>query len=212
MEKQETILVLGAHSDDFVIGAGGTIAKYAAEGKKIIAYSFSYGELSHPWLKEKVAKKMRVEEAYEAAEVLDCSLTFLDLKEGKYMDKKDEVITKLKTLCDKEKPTKIFTHTIEDPHRDHKVVHTITMELWKQLKNKPEVYVYSVWNPISLKTDYPSLYVNIRKTFGKKLASLKKFESQKYYVTYPTFLLLFRAFQEGLTKRMLLAERFFRVK
>ena len=32
-KRNETILVFGAHSDDFVIGAGGTIAKYAQEGK-----------------------------------------------------------------------------------------------------------------------------------------------------------------------------------
>jgi len=47
--KNETILVFSAHSDDFVIGAGGTIAKYTEEGKKVIAVVFSYGERSHPW-------------------------------------------------------------------------------------------------------------------------------------------------------------------
>ncbi|MEK6845367.1 MAG: PIG-L family deacetylase, partial [Nanoarchaeota archaeon] len=42
----ETVVVFGAHSDDFVIGAGGTIAKYQQEGKKILAVVFSYGESS----------------------------------------------------------------------------------------------------------------------------------------------------------------------
>ena len=37
MPKKETIIVFSAHSDDFVIGAGGTIAKYTQEGKKVIA-------------------------------------------------------------------------------------------------------------------------------------------------------------------------------
>ena len=34
MAKEETIVVFSAHSDDFVIGAGGTIAKYTKEKKK----------------------------------------------------------------------------------------------------------------------------------------------------------------------------------
>ena len=155
--KKETIIVLGAHSDDFVIGAGGTIAKYVSEGKKVLCYSFSYGELSHVWLKEEVVRKMRSEEAFEAADVLGCSLKFLDLREVKFLESKDRAIKELKEVCEKEKPTKIFTHTIEDPHPDHKAVNKITLELWESLKNKPEVYVYSVWNPISLKTSWPSI-------------------------------------------------------
>lgn len=212
MKKQETILVLGAHSDDFVIGAGGTIAEYVKEGKKVLAFSFSYGELSHAWFKEKVVQKMRSEEAYDAAKILGCSLEFFELKEGKFLENKEVVLDTLLNICEVEKPTKIFTHTIEDLHPDHKAVHKITLELWERLKSKPEIYVYSVWNPISFKTDYPALYINIKKTFTLKLASLKKFKSQKYYVTYPTALLLFRALKEGLTKKMALAEKFFRVK
>jgi len=68
--KKETILILGAHSDDFVIGAGGTMAKYTQEGKKIISVVFSYGEKSHPWLKEDVVQKMRSEEAAKASKLL----------------------------------------------------------------------------------------------------------------------------------------------
>jgi len=37
MPKKETILVLAAHNDDQAIGAGGTLAKYAQEGKKVIS-------------------------------------------------------------------------------------------------------------------------------------------------------------------------------
>ena len=112
----------------------------------------------------------------------------------------------------KEKPTKIFTHSIEDPHPDHKAVYQITLDLYEKLDFKPELYVYSVWNPVSFKTNWPSLYVNITKTFSLKLKALKSFRSQKVHVAYPFLLLLFRAIKNGFKIRTLFAEKFFRIK
>ena len=42
------IMVFAAHPDDEVIGAGGTIAKYAREGRQVVSVIFSYGEGSDP--------------------------------------------------------------------------------------------------------------------------------------------------------------------
>jgi len=83
--KKETILVFSAHSDDFVIGAGGTIANYTQNGGKAIAIVFSYGEKSHPWLKESVVQKMRSNEAFEASDLLKSKTHFFDLKELNFL-------------------------------------------------------------------------------------------------------------------------------
>jgi LmbE family N-acetylglucosaminyl deacetylase len=211
-KKRETILVLGAHSDDFVIGAGGTIANYTKEGKRVIAVSFSYGELSHPWMKEKLVQKMRSDEAFVAAKMLKCKLIFFNLKEGKFKEGATLTRKTLGTIIKNEKPSKIFTHSNEDPHPDHRAVHQITLDLYKHLKKKPELYIYSVWNPVSFRTQHPALYVNVRKTFVKKLKALKKFDSQKLHVTYPLMLLLFRGIKEGFKIRTLFGEKFFRIK
>lgn len=216
MAKKETILVLGAHTDDFVIGAGGTIANYIEEGKKVISIVFSLGELSHFWLKEHVIKGIRSQETLEAGELMGCETIFLKLGDQKITEdyKKYNFEKKLLKLIHKEKPTKIFTHSIEDPHPDHKAVHKITLELYNQIRfePKPEVYVYSVWNPVSFKTGWPALYVNVKKTFSKKLDALKQFKSQKVHVAYPFILLVFRAIKNGIKIRTLFAEKFFRVK
>ncbi len=214
MVKKESVIVFGSHSDDFVIGAGGTIANYTQEGKKVTSIVFSHGEKSHPWLKEKVVQKMRSKEALEASQLLGCQTYIYNLEEMKFhehYEKKgleQEILKRLK----KEKPTKIFTHSIEDPHPDHKAVHKITLDLYHQLDFKPEVYVYSVWNPVSFKTSWPALYVNITKTFSLKLKALKSFRSQKVHVAYPFFLLLFRAIKNGFKIRTLFAEQFYRIK
>ena len=69
-KKRKSILVFGAHTDDFVIGAGGTIANYIEERKNVISVVFSLGELSHFWLKEHIIKGIRSRETLEAAEIM----------------------------------------------------------------------------------------------------------------------------------------------
>ena len=213
-KKKETVIVFSAHSDDFVIGAGGTIAEYAQQGKKVIAIIMSYGERSHPWLKGSVVQKMRSAETFEAGKVLRCKSLFFNLREGKFIQDYEQknVKQKIEKLVGKEKPSKIFTHSEEDPHPDHKATHRITLELYEQMPEKPEVYVYSVWNPVSFKTRYPSLYTDISKTLSTKLKALRKFKSQKIHVAYPLVLLLYRAFKDGLKIRKWFGEHFFRIK
>ncbi len=213
-KRKETILVFGAHSDDFVIGAGGTIAEYAQDGKQILSIVLSYGENSHPWLKEKVIQKMRAHEALKASKLLGCKTYIFDLKENDfikdYKEKKLEkkILALIKTL----KPTKILTHSHEDPHPDHRATHKITLDIYDKIKGKkPEVYIYSIWNPVSFKK-YPALYINITKTFALKLKALKTFRSQKLHVAYPLVLLIFRAIMEGFKIRAWFGEKFYRIK
>ena len=181
MSRKEKIIVFSAHSDDFVIGAGGTIAKYTQQKDKVLAVVFSYGELSHPWLKKKVVHKMRYKETVDASRLLKCRSIFYDLRERKFLEDYQAKNMKdtLVQLLEKEKPTKIFTHSHEDPHPDHRAVHEITLEVFNELQQKPELYMYSIWNPVSFKTHYPSLYVDISKTFSLKLKACGNSRAKK---------------------------------
>ena len=213
--SKETIIVCSAHSDDFVIGAGGTIANYTKAGKSVIAVIFSYGENSHPWLKEEVVQKMRSKETLEASKLLNCQSIFYDLKELNFIEdaKTKKINEQFLQLIKTKKPTKIFTHSNEDPHPDHKAVHQITLNVINSLTSKPpEIYIYSVWNPVSFKTLYPALFSDITETFKLKLESLKTFRSQKVHVAYPFVLLLFRAIHDGIKIRKRFGEKFFRIK
>jgi len=214
MSKNEKIIVFSAHSDDFVIGAGGTIANYTQQKNKVLAIVFSFGELSHPWLKQKVVQKMRYKETEDASKMLKCKSIFYDLREGKFMEDYHEkdLKTLLLQILEKEKPTKIFTHSHEDPHPDHRAVHEMTLEIYQELTEKPELYMYSIWNPVSFKTSYPSLYVNVSKTFSLKLKALWKFRSQKVHIAYPFVLLLYKAIKDGFKMRTKFGEHFFRIK
>lgn len=213
-KKSENIIVCSAHNDDFVIGAGGTIAQYIQEKKKVTAIVFSYGEKSHPWLKEHVVQKMRAKEAENAAKILGCKVIIFNLRETHFLEdintqnRKQQLEKIFKTL----QPAKVFTHSNEDPHPDHRAVHEITATLCTTLETHPELYVYPVWNALSFKTSNPALYIDIKETFWPKLRALRAFQSQQVHIIYPVFLLLFRAFREGLRIHSRFAEKFFRIK
>lgn len=212
---RDTILIFSAHSDDFVLGAGSTIAKYAKEGKKVRVIVFSYGEKSHPWLKVHITKKMRAEEAFEASKILGCKTSFLDLHEFKFYEeyRQGAALRELQQIVSKEKPVKIFTHSQEDPHPDHQAVNKITLELYDGIpvNSRPEVYTYSVWNPVSFRTFYPALYVDSTKTFSTKLKALHKFHSQRIHIAYPFLLLVFRSFKDGFHIGKRFGEHFFKI-
>lgn len=211
----KVVLVFGAHSDDFVIGAGGTIAKYILEKKKVISIVFSYGEMSHPWLKEKFVQKMRSKEAYDASKLLKCKTIFFNLKENRFLEEYTEkkMEPALIKILERYKPTKIFTHSGEDPHPDHKVVCQIILQIVDKLSFKPEIYTYSIWNPLSYKNKYPKMYEDITSTFPLKLKALKIYRSQRYNAVYPLLLMIYyRALRNGFKIGKKFAEQFYRVR
>ena len=57
----ESVFVLCAHSDDQILGVGGTMARYSHEGKEVTIIVFSYGEKSHIWLKKRYIANIRIQ-------------------------------------------------------------------------------------------------------------------------------------------------------
>ena len=86
------------------------------------------------------------------------------------------------------------------------------MELLKKTKSKTEVYIYSVWNPVSFKTKFPALFVDVAKTFKVKMKALKLFQSQQFHIAYPVFMVVFRAFKDGFKIKKRYAEKFYRLQ
>lgn len=212
-KKKETIFIICAHSDDHVLGAGGTIKKYSQQGKKVINIILSKGEKSHPWLKEKITQKIRTKEAKEADKILGSKTLFFDLKEGRFSNKKEETQKKLKKLFRKYKPSKVFTHSSEDPHPDHLATHKIVLDTIKKVRSKPELYVFSIWNPFSFKKTYlPKMYINISDVIKRKKEAIRCFASQKYIIAFLVIGNYIKTFFNGLSTSGLFAEKFYRLK
>ena len=180
---RQNILVFCAHSDDQIIGPGATLAKYAREGKNIYTIIFSYGEAALAWWRPEVAIKTRVKEAKKADKVIGGKgVVFFGLKENKFLEQAEErnLFKKIQKIIEEKKPVKIFTHSSEDPHPDHRAVYKIIIEALDKSKYKCDLFSFAIWNPFTFRrTHFPKMYVDITDTFKIKLKALKVFESQK---------------------------------
>jgi N-acetylglucosamine malate deacetylase 1 len=214
-KHREVILVLCAHSDDQVLGVGGTMAKYAKEGKEIHTVIFSFGESSHPWLREEITAEMRVKESEEANKLIGGKdVKFLGLKEGKFAAefKEKNMFGAIHQVITEMEPDKIFTHSINDPHPDHRAVNKIVLDVVKSLNCKCDVYAFDVWTPLKLrKRSAPRLYVDITDTFQAKLDAIEQFRSQWLAMTMLKWSVYTRAFMDGAHNESRFAESFVKV-
>ena len=215
---KENILVFVAHSDDEAIGAGGTIAKYAKQGKNVYLIVFSFGEGSNPLLIKKEIATTRVKEARRVGGVLGVTQTvFLGASDGKIIEniKNKLFLDKIRRFIKQHKPSKIFTHSHADPHKDHRAVHKIVMKVLseKEFESYP-IFVFDVWNPLNLffNRNVPKMLVDITDTFETKIKALSLFKSQKpsLYLLMPA--VLAKARGQGIANECRYAERFYRIR
>jgi|SRR3989344_5905190 len=213
--KKETVLCFGAHGDDLEIAMGGTLAKYSSQGHRVIAVVMTSGEKGNPWLKEEVIVEERQKEVNKIGKFLGCTETFiLGLKDGDLEEyiKNKNIINRIESMIRKYRPTKIFVHSLKDAHKDHRAVNEIIFNALKicDKKNKISVFTFEVWN--LLNESEPRMYVNINKTFIKKLKALTMFKSQRIYVYILFLQVIVRAIGSGIHNSCLFAERFYKVK
>ncbi|MBT4858341.1 PIG-L family deacetylase [archaeon] len=215
--KQESVLFLIAHNDDQLLGAGGTIAKYAKEGKKVITIIFSFGESSQPFIQDHHTRKVRVKESKRAQKILgEEELYYLGLTETKFPEeiKQRDIHTKIKNIIKKNKPSKIFTHSMDDPHPDHRAVYNFVMNLVEKINFKGNIYSFNIWNYFInfRQRNQPKLVVDISDTFKIKVEAFKKHKSQFNTIIMHMWYVYFQAFLQGLMHGVKCAEVFYKLK
>ena len=211
--KTENILIFCAHSDDQILGVGGTSAVYSKQGKNVITIIFSYGELSH--LKEEIIKKKRIRESENASRMIGSKeVIFLGLPDSKISSKIEEmdIKNKVKELIKKYKPIKIFTHTPSDPLPDHKSVNEVVISAIKELKIKTPLFGFDIWNLYNIKEkDKPLFFVDVSETFWTKIKALRLFKSQLHIIIYFLPIIFLRAKLAGRQNNCRYAERFYKL-
>ncbi len=192
--KKHPILIVCAHSDDQIIGAGGTMAKYAGQGFEVHTVIMSFGEGVRPHVKREFVAKTRIKESQKADKIIGGSgVTFLGLKEAQFeKDFKNRKIGRsMKKIISDLKPGKIFTHSSDDAHPDHRATFKLVYHTLKHMRLKADLYTFEVWNLLNLKKRYkPKLVVDTTDTFKTKLRALKAFKSQMDLSTLYNYLVL----------------------
>jgi LmbE family N-acetylglucosaminyl deacetylase len=121
------ILVVAAHPDDEVLGAGGTIAKHVTRGEAVYVAVLSEGtSMTFPDKPEMIAVKQS--HALKAAEVLGVKDVFF----GNFPDQKldaypfVQITGFIEELVRKIRPNVVYTHHFSELNRDHRVAYEAT--------------------------------------------------------------------------------------
>ena len=197
------LMVIGAHSADFVWRSGGAIAVTTAGGGTASVIALSYGERGESgelWKEEgqtlENVKKIRHGEAERAAQALGATFECLDM--GDYP--LDIDIDRLKLISDKIRefaPDVLVTHTDTDPFNpDHPVAYAAVNRARGLAAGagvpsafgtiKPPVfYLFEPHQP-ELCNFTPNTFVDITGVMEAKLLAISEMKAQKYLQTYYT--------------------------
>jgi 4-oxalomesaconate hydratase len=196
------LLVVGAHSADFVWRAAGTIAKAVEDGADTLVVALSYGERGESgelWKEDPKrsvdsVKKIRHGQAQRAADILGTPIQFLDW--GDYpMRLTDERVEQLTKLIGDYEPTVILTHSEKDPFNpDHPLAFEAVQRarllscgagVPSAFKNidPPAWYSFEPHQP-ELCGFIPDTFIDITSVFEKKKAAMDCMGAQTYLKDY----------------------------
>lgn len=184
-EHAPCALVIAPHPDDEVLGAGGTIARLADEGWKVVVAAVC-SDLP-PLYDEGVAEQVE-QEAREAHAVLGVAVSeFLHLPSVEVSRGSVAALNgPLQMLVERYQP-RLALIPFPDRHVDHRAVFDAAMVVTRPVgagRNLEMVAMYETvsetfWNaPGAEPTFTPSWHVDISDHLGRKLEAFSKFRSQ----------------------------------
>jgi 4-oxalomesaconate hydratase len=195
------LLVVSAHSADFVWRAAGAIATVVEHGGTAHVVTLSYGERGEsgelwkePGQTEERVKEIRHGEAQTAAAALGADFQSLDL--GDYPLVMDAAgVDRLTDLIRELEPGLVITHASIDPFNpDHGVAHDATVRA-RQLASgagvasafktiaPPELLVFEPHQP-ELCAFVPTTFLDITSVWDKKVAAMDAMGAQSYLRQY----------------------------
>jgi 4-oxalomesaconate hydratase len=127
LNASPTVLYIGAHDVDFLVRAGGTLARYARAGSRVVAVSLTMGERSesarlwreNPTLALDEVRAIKRAEAAQCAELLGCELRALGWEDGPITFSRERLL-ELARLIQEVRPDILITHWLEaEIHSDH---------------------------------------------------------------------------------------------
>lgn len=195
------LLVIGAHSADFVWRAAGTIAVITSRGGSATVIALSYGERGEsgelwkePNQTVENVKRIRQEQAQAAAAIVGADFSCLDL--GDYpLNVTDPVMEHLVELFREMEPNIVLTHAPIDPFNpDHPVASQVVQRArllasgagvasaFKNI-NPPDLYFFEPHQP-ELCDFKPNTFVDITPVIEQKRKAMEVMKAQSYLQNY----------------------------
>lgn len=182
------ILVFGAHPDDAELGAGGTIAKEVANGKKVGVIDLTRGELG-----TRGTAAIRDEEAAAAGKILGLTVREnMEFADGFFLNDKNHqlaIIRKIRYY----RPDIVLCNAVEDRHIDHARGSELVSDAcflsglikidtkleggdqWQDAWRPKQVYHFIQWKNLE-----PDFVLDISGFIDKKMEAIEAYASQFY--------------------------------
>jgi N-acetylglucosamine malate deacetylase 1 len=182
---KSTVLVIAPHPDDEVLGVGGTIARFAAEGAEVYVVVATKGY--PPQFPENLYQEVR-QEALVAHQHLGVTKTiFLSLPAaGLDTVPHREVNQELMEIFKEIQPDTLFIPFNGDLHLDHQIVFLSALVAARPISSAAPktIYCYETlsetnWNAPYLTPNFvPNSFVDISIHLETKIQAMKQFKSQ----------------------------------
>ena len=196
------LMVIGAHSADFVWRAGGAMAVTTSGGGTAQVLALSYGERGESgelWKEEGMTvervKEVRAGEAGRAAAHLGATFEGLDLGDYPLVVDKDglqAIAAKIREFA----PDVLLTHTDRDPFNPDHAEAFIAVEKARALAagagtasafggpfEPPELLLFEPHQP-ELCNFTPTVFVDITPVIGQKRAAMAEMQAQAHLIAY----------------------------
>ena len=197
------LLVVSAHTADFVWRSAGAIALYASRGVRARVLVLSFGERGEserlwrePGMTVERVKQTRRAEAARAAEILGAEIRFFDA--GDYpLKPTDDLMRDLVDEFRRNQPSVVLTHTLSDPYNaDHPEAGRMAMNarIYAQAAGFPSEHKKLGAPPLfffephqSEMCDFkPQVLLDITSVFEKKRKAMECMEAQEHLWNYYT--------------------------
>jgi len=186
------ILVVAAHSDDEVLGCGGTLAKFAEIGFEISVIFMTDGVGSR-LNQNKSTAESRKEHSLLAAKILGVSSITQHSFPDNGLDQLPllKLVQKIEEKIEDFKPSIVFTHYSNDLNIDHRVVAQATLTATRPLEGTCVKKVVGFEVNSSTEWAYgspsftPNYFVDISSTFETKLTAMRAYKDELKNVPHP---------------------------
>ncbi|MGH2560734.1 MAG: PIG-L deacetylase family protein [Thermomicrobiales bacterium] len=191
-DEFQTYMLVVAHPDDAEFSSAGTIAKLAADGKRLVIIQVTSGDkgTTDPTISPEELARIREAEELEAAKRLGVAETvFLRCTDGELVPDitlREKIVRMIRTY----RPDVIITHDPFRPyalHPDHRAVGMATTDAVYPTARDPHYFPEHLRAGLEphktaelwfFGAEHPDLYVDVTDTFETKIHSLKAHASQ----------------------------------
>jgi len=198
MKKNSPVLVIAAHPDDEVLGAGGTMAKLAAAGHRVEVLILGEGATSRCARREQADAAATDALAAAAQRAADClqvaKVSCLGLPDNRFDSLPLlDVVKPIEAHVAALNPELVFTHHGGDLNIDHAVTHRAVLTATRPVPGSGvrAVYAFEVlssteWAFQQLPPAFaPNVFVDIAASLDAKLAAMAEYESESRAFPHP---------------------------